>query len=433
MNYTQRLIQREAELGRPIRVGVVGAGQMGSGLIAQIERAKGMEVAVVADIAVQRGVDAYTRAGRSDVQVENDLGIVAEHIEARRPVVINDGLLIPKLPVDVVLEVSGVTEIAAQVAYASLLCKKDVALMTVEADVTVGLFLASIANAGEQVYTICRGDEPVEALKLVEHATDLGLTVVAAGKGKNNPNRPTDVPEDVMEEAKAKNMNPRILCEFTDGTKTQIEMASLSNATGFPVNKPGMNGPAADIATLATTLIPVEDGGVLTSTPAVEYTVEGDVAPGVFVVVKSEDDVVTHELDYLKLGKGPYYALYRPYHLASVEAILSISEAVLERRADFQTITWRTEVASKAKFDLAAGTKLEGMGGHHVHGWAVDADEARANNSIPIGLISGGILKRDIKAGEIVSYDDVELDETRPLIAMRRLQDSLVAAGVIGV
>ena len=96
-------------------------------------------------------------------------------------------------------------------------------------------------------------------------------------------------------------------------------------------------------------------------------------------------------------------------------------------------ITWRTEVASKAKFDLAAGTKLEGMGGHHVHGWAVDADEARANNSIPIGLISGGILKRDIKAGEIVSYDDVELDETRPLIAMRRLQDSLVAAGVIGV
>lgn len=432
MSYTQRLLQREKELGHPVRVGVVGAGQMGSGLIAQIERAKGMQVSAVADIAVERGVQALTKAGRKDVTVETDLARAAELIEAGTAVVINDGLLMPRLPVDIVLEVSGVPEIAAQIAYASLVGKKDVALMTVEADVTVGLLLASVANAGSQVYTICRGDEPVECLKLVEYAEDLGLTVVAAGKGKNNPNRPTDVPEDVAEEAARKGMNPRMLCEFTDGTKTQLEMASLSNATGIPVDVAGMHGPSCTVAELATKLIPVSDGGILERWPAVEYTVEGDVAPGIFVVVRSEDPVVTHELDYLKFGTGPYYAVYRPHHLASIEAHLSISEAVLNRAADFQTKTWRSEVTAKAKFDLKAGTVLEGMGGHHVHGWTVDADVARDADYIPIGLVAGCVLTRDIAAGETLTYADVEVDETRPLVAMRRLQDALVRSGVIG-
>jgi predicted homoserine dehydrogenase-like protein len=431
MNYTQRLLEREKKMGRPVRVGVVGAGQMGSGLIAQIERAKGLHVSVVADIAVERGVEALKKAGQTDVRVESDLAKAAELVEAGLSVVINDGLQVPKLPVDIVLEVSGVPEIAAQIAYAALLGKKDVALMTVEADVTVGLLLSSVANAGNQVYTICRGDEPSECLKLVEYAEDLGLTVVAAGKGKNNPNRPTDVPEDVMEEAKAKNMNPRMLCEFTDGTKTQLEMCALSNATGYPVDVAGMHGPSSTIAELATKLIPIEDGGILTRTPVVDYTVEGDVAPGIFVVVKSEDPVVTHELDYLKFGTGPYYAVYRPYHLASIEAQLSISEAVLDRRSDFQTVVWQSEVTAVTKFPLKAGITLEGMGGHHVRGWTVDAAVAREGKAIPIGLVAGCKLIRDLEAGATVTYDDVEVDETRPLVAMRRLQDALVKSGVI--
>jgi predicted homoserine dehydrogenase-like protein len=432
MSYTQRLLERQREVGHPVRVGVVGAGQMGSGLIAQIERARGMEVSAVADIAVERGVEALTKAGRTDVTVETDVERAAELVEAGRAVVINDGLMMPRLPVDIVLEVSGVPEIAAQIAYASLVGKKDVALMTVEADVTVGLLLSSIANAGNQVYTICRGDEPVECVKLVEYAEDLGLTVVAAGKGKNNPNRPTDVPEDVAEEAARKGMNPRMLCEFTDGTKTQLEMAALSNATGIPVDVAGMHGPSCTVDELATKLIPAADGGILTNTPAVEYTVEGDVAPGIFVVVRSEDAVVTHELDYLKFGTGPYYAVYRPHHLASIEAHLSISEAVLNRAADFQTKTWRSEVTAKAKFDLKAGTVLEGMGGHHVHGWTVDTEVAKELNAIPIGLVAGCVLKRDLEAGATLTYDDVEVDETRPLVAMRRLQDALIRSGVIG-
>jgi len=431
MSYKKRLLEREARLGRPVKVGVVGAGQMGRGLIAQISNSAGMEVAVVADIAIDKAVDALANAGRPDAVVENDLAKAAELIEARTAVVINDGLAMPQLPVDIILEVSGVPEVAAQIAYAGLLKGKDVALMTVEADITVGLLLGSVANAGNAVYTICRGDEPVEALLLVEYAEDLGLKVVCAGKGKNNPNRPYDVPEDVEEEARRKNMSPKMLCEFTDGTKTQLEMAALSNATGYPVEVQGMHGVECSVEELATKLIPAADGGVLTTDgPCVEY-VTGNVAPGVFVVVKSEDPVVTHELDYLKLGTGPYYALFRPYHLASIEAPLSISEAVLDRTASFQSTTWRSEVACRAKSDLKAGLVLEGMGGHHARGWTIDADDARAVNALPMGLLAGARLVRDVAKDAIVTYDDVELDEKRPLVAMRRLQDALVAAKVL--
>ncbi|HBX80797.1 MAG: oxidoreductase [Propionibacteriaceae bacterium] len=432
MSYTKRLLERERQLGRPVRVGIVGAGQMGSGLIAQVERAKGMTVSVVADIDVQRGVGAYNRAGRQDVTVVTDLADVPALVEAGKAVVINNGLDMPHLPVDVVLEVSGVPEIAAQIALASLFAKKDVALMTVEADITVGRFLTAVAESGQSVYTICRGDEPVEALKLVEYAEDLGLTVVSAGKGKNNPNRPYDVPADVEAEALAKGMNPRMLCEFTDGTKTQLEMAALSNATGFPIEKHGMHGPVASVADLATKLIPKADGGILeTNGPVVDYVVEGDVAPGVFVVIKSESDVVTHELDYLKLGKGPYYTLFRPYHLASVEAQLSIAEAVLDRRASFQTRYWTTEVTAVTKTALKAGTKLEGLGGNHFRGWAVPAAEATEAGYVAIALAAGSVLKNDVPKDHTITFADIELDETRPLVAMRRLQDSLVARGIL--
>jgi predicted homoserine dehydrogenase-like protein len=429
MSYTKRLQERQAELGRPVRVGVVGAGQMGRGLIAQVMQVEGMTVAAVADIFTDKAVAALADAGAPGAIVETDADRAAALVAAGSTVVIDNGLQMPKLPVDVILEVSGAPDIAAQIAFTSLIKGKDVALMTVEADITVGLLLGQVANAGNAVYTVCRGDEPVEALLLVEYAEDLGLTVVCAGKGKNNPNRPTDVPEDVADEAAAKRMSPKMLCEFTDGTKTQLEMAALSNATGFRVEQPGMHGIECNLDDLATRLVPAADGGILNGgAPCVEY-VTGDVAPGVFVVVKSESDVVTHELDYLKLGKGPYYKLTRPFHLASIEAHLSIAEAVLDRTASFQTKTWRSEVCCRAKTDLSAGTVLEGMGGHHAYGWTIDADDAREGDAIPMALITGATLKRDVPSGQVLTYADVHLDETRPLVVLRRMQDALLKAG----
>ena len=339
----------------------------------------------------------------------------------------------PELPVDIVVEVSGVPEIAAQIAYTCITHGKDVALMTIEADVTVGVLLSSMANAGDSVYTVMRGDEPVECLKLVEYAKDLGLTVICAGKGKNNVNMPHSVPADNVAEAERKRMNPRMLTEFTDGTKTQIEMAALSNATNLPVEVAGMHGQEIMLAELATRLIPAADGGILSfeKGAVVEY-VTGDVAPGVFAIVKSESDVVTQELDYLKLGRGPYYLFYRPWHIAAIEAHLSIGEAVLNRQADFQSRYMCTEVVGRAKAELPADTVLQGMGGDHFYGWAIPAERARELGAVPIGLLQHSRLKVAKGVDEIITYADLEIDETRPLVAMRRLQDALVARGVIG-
>lgn len=432
MGYTKGLLQREKELGHPVRVGVVGAGQMGSGLIAQVCRTPGMTVVAVADIVLDKAIGALRDAGKEDVLAAgDDLDAARGALEEGRAVAIADGLQMPELPIDIVLEVSGVPEIAAQIAYTCITHGKDVALMTVEADITVGVLLSRMANAGGSVYTVCRGDEPVECLKLVEYAEDLGLTVVCVGKGKNNPNKPHSVPADNEAEAARKTMNPRMLTEFTDGTKTQLEMTALSNATGFPIEKAGMHGREVDLADLATTLIPSSDGGILEGDgPVVEY-VTGDVAPGVFVIVKSESEVVTHELDYLRLGTGPYYVFYRPWHIASIEAPLSIGEAVLNRQSDFQSHHVTTEVVARAKSDLEPGITLEGMGSDHYYGWAVSAEEAREKNLVPIGLVSKAVLTSAKKTDELLSYDDLDIDETRPLVAMRRLQDALVRSGMI--
>lgn len=432
MGYTKGLLEREAELGHPVRVGVVGAGQMGAGLIAQICRTSGMTVTAVADIVLDKATEALRNAGKDDVLAAgDDLDAARSGLAAGRPVAITDGLQMPELDIDIVLEVSGVPEIAAQIAYTCITHGTDVALMTVEADITVGVLLSRMANAGGSVYTVCRGDEPVECLKLVEYAQDLGMKVVCVGKGKNNPNKPHSVPSDNLAEAERKRMNPRMLTEFTDGTKTQLEMTALSNATGFPIEVEGMHGPECNLADLAATLIPRADGGILDGEgPAVEY-VTGDVAPGVFAIVKSESDVVTHELDYLKLGTGPYYLFYRPWHIASIEAPLSIGEAILNRRSDFQSHHVTTEVVARAKSDLEPGITLEGMGGDHYYGWAVPAETAREQNLIPIGLLGRCTLRTAKKPDEFIGYDDVEVDETRPLVAMRRLQDALVKNGMI--
>lgn len=432
MGYLKDLKAREKALGTPIKVGVVGAGQMGSGMIAQIFQTPGMAVVAVADIIPEKARSALLASGVEQiVMAGEDLTVANQAIKSGKAVVITDGLKMPELAIDIVVEVSGVPEIAAQIAYNCIIHSKDIALMTVEADITVGPLLSSMANAGNSIYTICRGDEPVEALKLVEYAQDLGLEVIAAGKGKNNPNKPTSVPSDNEEEAQLKGMNPRMLTEFTDGTKTQLEMAALSNATGFPVEKAGMHGVECNIKDLASTLIPEVDGGILRSNvPVVEYTT-GDVAPGVFVIVKSNSDVVTHELDYLKLGKGPYYLLLRPWHIASIEAPLSIAEAVINRKADFQSTSYTTEVAGRAKSIINPGEVLEGLGGNHYYGWAISAEEARDKKIVPIGLLQHSRVKKTIEPGDYVTYEDVEIDETRPLVAMRRLQDAMLERGII--
>ncbi|MGC7095327.1 NAD(P)H-dependent oxidoreductase [Amycolatopsis lurida] len=422
MSYVDRLRARMSELGRPVRIGLVGAGQMGLGFVVQAARIDGMEVAAIADIAPERGVRALERAGRGDVATGGDL---AGAVTQGRPVVVDDALALTRLPVDVIVDASGVPEVGAQVAFAGLLAGKDIAMLNVECDVTVGLLLAKVAAGLGRVYTVCRGDEPVECKALVDYARDIGFTVVCAGKGKNNPLNPAATPDSVAAEAAAKGMNPHMLASFVDGSKTMIEMAALANGVDLKVGRRGMTGPYSTVDDLNKIFRPESAGGQLTEPGVVDYCT-GPVAPGVFVVGHSDDPVVVEEMAYLGMGAGPYYTFYRPYHLASVEAPLSVAEAVLDRTPSLAPVAWNAEVLAVAKRDLAAGELIDGIGGETVYGITDSAEAARAGDHVPLGLVSGARVLRDVPAGTVLTSADVAIDETTTIASLRRLQERLL-------
>jgi predicted homoserine dehydrogenase-like protein len=281
-----------------------------------------------------------------------------------------------------------------------------------------------MAVSGGAVYTVCHGDEPIEAKALVDFARDLQFEIIAAGKGKNNPFEPLSTPDTVRERALSKRMNPKMLCSFTDGSKTMTEMVALANATGLELSKRGMYGPDATVKTLTNVFALQSDGGVLDRPGVVDYCM-GDVAPGVFVIVRSGAPYINHEMSYLAMGPGPYFALYRPFHLASIEAPLSVARAVLDRDASLFSPNLMAEVCTMAKKQLNPGDVIDGIGGYTVRGYADIAKDARRDNLVPIGLIQGAIVQKVIKVGELISYDQVELDESSLIVQLRRKQDSL--------
>jgi predicted homoserine dehydrogenase-like protein len=428
MSYLGRLQQRERESGRPVRIGLVGAGQMGLGFVAQVSRISGMYISAIADIQPQRAFEALRRAGQDSPETGTRERLV-QAVHDGGSVVVADALELTHLPIDVIVDASGIPDVGAAVAFNGLLAGKDIALLNVECDVTVGLLLSTLARQMGRVYTVCRGDEPAECKVLVDYVRDLGFDVVCAGKGKNNPLNPTATPDSVAEQAVAKHMNPHMLASFVDGSKTMIEMAALANATGLRVTRRGMIGPHSTVDELPDIFRPRGDGGVLDRSGVVDYCT-GSVAPGVFVIGHCDDDVVTAEMDYLSMGSGPYYAFYRPYHLASVEAPLSVAQAVLDRTPTLAPETWTAEVVAVAKRDLAAGERIDGIGGETVYGITDDAAVTEAQGLVPVGLVSGAQVLRPVPAGTALTTDDVCVDETTTIAHLRRLQDKLLAERV---
>ena len=426
--YRERLLDRQSTEGRPVRVGLVGAGQMGRGFVAQVRRIAGMEVVAVADLDVNRATGALQAAGVQDVATGDDREKLSGVVADGGTVAVTDPGLLTALPVDMVIDATGVPEIGAQIALRSLLAGKHVGLLNVETDVTVGWLLHQLAQRSGAVYTLCRGDEPAEALKLVEFARDLAFDVVCAGKGKNNPMRPHDTPGDLADEAARKKMNPKMLASFVDGSKAMIEMAALANAADLGVSKRGMSGYKTTVPELHEVFRPSADGGILDRSGVVDFCT-GPVAPGVFVVARSDEPTVVEEMDYLGMGAGPYYSFYRPYHLASIEAPLSIPPAVLDGASDIAPVAWRAEVGAGTKRAIKAGEAIDGIGGNHVYGMIDDADTARSQRLVPLGLLAGARLTRDVEADHLITYDDVEIDDSTVIARLRVLQDEVLGGG----
>ena len=428
MSYRTRLAAREAEVGRPLRVGLVGAGQMGRGFAAQLLRMPGISLSAVLDVDRSRAEEALTQSGlKPSSATTTDAAVTA--IENGESVALAGIDELGALPLDVVVEATGVPDVGARVALESVLSGKGIATLNVESDVTIGRLMATVAEKAGAVYSVCRGDEPVETKILVDYARDLSLDVVCAGKGKNNPLDVYATPESLAERARTKQMNPKMLCSFVDGSKAMIEMAALANTTGLGVSTRGMHGPPSTVPTLHQTFALKEDGGVLEKAGVVDYCT-GPVAPGVFVVVRTEDPYVHHEMTYLQMGDGPYFALYRPYHLASIEAPLTVYEIALDHRPSLVAEHWTAEVGAVSKRPLAAGEKIDGVGGMMVRGLIDDASDFARDNAVPLGVLAGATLRHDVPVDHLLTYDDVELDESSKIVQLRRMQDAMAEAGV---
>ncbi|MET0525448.1 MAG: oxidoreductase, partial [Nocardioides sp.] len=309
MSYRDRLQQRLDETGQPLRVGLVGAGQMGTGFAAQLLRMPGIALSAVFDVDRDRAVEALGQSGIKPSDA-TDVDAASRAIESGGSVALAGVDELGGLPLDIIVEATGVPDVGARVAIEALASGKGIATLNVESDVTIGAYLARLAEESGAIYSVCRGDEPVETKILVDFARDLNLEVICAGKGKNNPLDPHASPESLTAQAQAKGMNPKMLTSFVDGSKAMIEMAALANTTGLEVSKRGMHGPPSTVPTLHQTFALTEDGGVLEKAGVVDYCT-GPVAPGVFVVVRTEDPYVHHEMTYLQMGDGPYFALYR--------------------------------------------------------------------------------------------------------------------------
>ena len=428
MELLEHLKKRDSE-GKPIRVGLVGCGQMGSGMVHVTHRMPGMETFAVADLDLERPRGTFKALGipASRIKTTNRKSEAEDALLSGNYVVTEDAVLLSQLDsLDAVVEATGSTEVGAQVAWACVQNCKNVTMLNVETDVTVGIFLHTMARRTGCVYTVASGDEPGECKALYDFACALGFEVVCVGKGKNNPVNFHANPDTAREEALSRHMNPKMLAAFQDGTKTMVEMAAVSNATGLLPDVPGMHGARIDLEELNRKLIPKEDGGILEHRGCVEYST-GKVAPGVFVICTSPDPRIRQDMKFVGMGDGPYYRLYRPYHLCNIETPISVAKTVIYGESTLAPREMNSEVLAVAKRDLRAGEVVGEIGGPEVYHRIYRYEEARVLKGIPMGLATNGRVSRDIPQDTLLSEDNFVVDTTRLAYRLRTLQDEMLA------
>jgi predicted homoserine dehydrogenase-like protein len=415
--------------GGYIRVGLIGAGQMGRGMVAQVESMKGMRVVACADIQVENAKNAYLQTGipESDVVVTDKVEIADRAVGENKVVATSDmDVVLNCAEVDVIVDATGIPNVGAEIAYKAILQQKHIVMLNVETDVTVGQLLWRMAKSAGVVYTGSAGDEPGALMELVHFAETLGFDIVVAGKGKNNPLNVEANPDTVREAALSVRANPKMIASFQDGTKTMIEMTAVANATGFVPDVPGMHGPTATVEQLPQVYRLKSEGGILHRKGVVDYV--NGVAPGVFIIVSSDQPEVHHVMKYLKMGDGPNYVLFRPYHLTSLETPISIAKAYFDREETI--VGWHGHVAETvavAKKDLKPGDKLDGLGGYTVYGKIMVAEEAAKMGALPIGLVhQSQVVAREVKKGEILTYDAVENTQSLTIWELRALQSKMI-------
>lgn len=414
--------------GVPIKVGLIGAGYLGSGILNVIEHMRGMEVVVLGDPNLRNAVTAYKSVGVNGdtILCTDDVDEAEKAIDSGKKVATDNLNLVPLIAsVDVIVDGTTSPKIGAHVAFNAIMNRKHIVTANIEADVTVGHILNKLAKAGGVVYTATDGEEPAVIKEMYDHAEILGFEIIAAGKGKNNPLQRDATPETIASKVPNIGITARQVTSFIDGSKTMFEMACAANATGLTIDIRGMHGVTATLQDLPKIFRLKKDGGILNQKGVVDYVIGGGVDPGVFLIITTENERLMSDLEYLKIGKGPNYVLYYPYHFWFIDTPISIARAVLEGEPTIAPLDMpRVEVVAFAKRDLKAGEKLDGIGGCCVYGVAEKWEICKEETLLPHGLTEDAKIIRDVPKGRPLTYDDVELEENT-LRELRKLQDNM--------
>lgn len=409
MLIVDRALQAREEAGTPIRVGLVGAGYIGAGVAHQIlSHVPGMTVAAVSNRTVARAEAAYARGGVTEVVHARSMTDLNHAVEHGRAVVTDDPALLCRADgIDAIIEATGEIEFGAHVAVEAIQHGKHLVLMNAELDATVGPILKVKADRQGVIVTTTDGDQPGEVMNLLRFVKSIGVRPVVAGniKGLLDPYR---TPETQRAFAEAHGQGTKMITSFADGTKLAMEMAVVANATGFGVGQRGMHGPTCDHAQEAAGRFPELLPEDVLQNGIVDYVLGAEPGPGVFVVGYDDDPQRRPYMEYFKMGEGPYYVFYVPYHLPHLEAPLTVARAV-----DFADAAAAPagapvcEVIALAKRDLTAGETLDGIGGFLTYGVIDNTDTCRAENLLPMGLADGAELVRDIPKDQPLTFDDV--------------------------
>ena len=422
----QELRKLEAD-GRPIRVGASGAGWMGSGFVAAMKRVPGMELVILVDDNIQAATDAFLAAGygRDELVEANAPGPAMDAVRAGKRVVTGSYEVAAQLEaVDIVTDVTPSPASGAKMAYTGIRHGKDVVLINIEADVTVGRTLKKLAAEAGVLYSVSSGDEPGCLMELYDFVKTLGYEIMVIGKGKNNPLNPAATPETVAESARQADKDPFQVASYVDGTKTMFEMSCAANATGCLPMARGMIGPEATLETVSEVFALEEDGGLTKFPGAVDFVQGSSMSGGVFVTVRIQDERIQADLNYLKVGRGKYFTFFRPYHLWFLEAPISLARAYLKREVTLVPLDQPVaEIMTMAKRALQPGERLDEFGGYTFHGLMDRAEVVSQMKALPVGLAPGARVVRPVAAGDILTWADVELDEASTVVKLRRQQE----------
>jgi predicted homoserine dehydrogenase-like protein len=410
-----------------VRVGMIGAGFMARGIALQIcKSVPGMELVAIANRSLDGAKRAYSEAGVDSVSEVTTTGALVDRIRDGKYSVTSDpGLICEAEGIDAIVEVTGTIEYSLPFVLQAMRNKKHVVLMNAEMDGTLGPMLKVYADREGVVITNADGDQPGVEMNLFRFVKSIGVKPVMCGniKGLHDPYRNPTTQEAF---AKQWGQQPSMVTSFADGTKISFEQAIVANGTGMQVAQRGMYGPTVEPGTplkdCVNGLYPLES--LLEGPGIVDYVVRAEPGPGVFVLGTHENPRQQHYLNLYKLGEGPLYLFYTPYHLCHFEVPITVARAVLFHDAALTPMgAPKVDVVAAAKIDLKKGELVDGLGHYMTYGLCENADTTLREKLLPIGLAEGCQLKNDVPKDQVLTRDDVIFPEGRLGDRMRKEQD----------